>query len=210
MNTSPQSLVNKKDYFLISFIGVSFALFSIPILQNINLPFIQINPFVIFSLIIFFVILANLGLWLSALIARKIPIILQIAKYGAVGVFNTFLDWGVVNILMVLTAVSKGLFFSIFSGLGFIIANVGSFFWNKYWTFTSDGKVSKNGNLGQFFTISIIGLGIKVGIASLTVNVIGAPDGFTDEQWANIGNVCGTIFSMVWNFFGYKFWVFKK
>jgi len=154
--------------------------------------------------------LANFGLWASSKVARKIPIILQIAKYGAVGAFNTFLDWGVVNTLIALTSISSGLWFSVFAGTGFIVANIGSFFWNKYWTFTSNGQVSQSGNMIQFFAVSAVGFGVKVAIASLVVNVIGAPEGFSSEQWANIGNVSGTMLSMVWNFVGYKFWVFKR
>ncbi len=210
-----KSLASKKDYALISFIGISFALFSIPILQNIKLSFLPINSVSIVLLIIFFLALANFGLWISAIIAKKIPVIFQIAKYGAVGAFNTFLDWGVVNLLIALTGIVKGGWFSVFAGTGFIVANIGSFFWNKYWTFTTatnqGNQASKDKlDLIQFFAVSLIGFGVKVLAASLVVNVIGTPSGFTNEQWANIGNVAGTALSMVWNFLGYKFWVFKK
>ncbi len=205
-----QQLLTKRDYALISFIGVSFALFSIPILQNINLSFLPITKTNVLFLMIFFTLLANLGLWFSAIIARKIPVILQVAKYGAVGAFNTFLDWGVVNLLIAITSIATGILFSTFTGIGFIVANIGSFFWNKYWTFTTDGKAPQVGNMAQFFIISLIGFGIKVAIASIVVNGIGVMGKLTLEQWANVGNVLGTIFSMVWNFIGYKFWVFKK
>ena len=200
----------KRDYFLISFIGISFALFSIPIIKNVQQN-IQIDFLIISYLILFFLALSNLGFWIASLLAKKIPVILQVAKFAAVGAFNTFLDWGVVNLLIALTGIAAGIFFSVFAGIGFIVANVGSFFWNKYWTFTSseDGK-PKQGNITQFFIVSIIGFGVKVGAASLIVNGIGAAGNFTEEQWANIGNVTGTIFSMIWNFIGYKFWVFKK
>ncbi|HAV11642.1 MAG TPA: hypothetical protein DCX32_03845 [Candidatus Moranbacteria bacterium] len=210
MENINQPLVNKRDYALISFIGLSFALFSIPILQNINLAFLPITVTNILLLIIFFTALANFGLWFSAIIARKIPVILQVAKYGAVGAFNTFLDWGVVNLLIAVTTIAAGFWFSVFAGIGFIIANIGSFFWNKYWTFSAKGEQQKATEMAQFFAVSLIGFGVKVGIATLVVNVIGAPEGFDTKQWANIGNVSGTMFSMVWNFIGYKFWVFKK
>lgn len=208
-NTNIQML-EKKDYFLISFIGASFALFSVPIIPNI-IPGMKMT-LGIFSMILLFMLFAsNIGLWIASKIAKKIPVVMQIAKFGAVGAFNTFLDWGVVNLLIALTEIAKGAFFSVFAGVGFIVANVGSFFWNKYWTFSSKEKsAEEKGNIFQFFIVSIIGFGVKVGIASFMVNIIGAYGGATEEQWANVGNVAGSVCSMVWNFVGYKFWVFKK
>lgn len=200
-----------RDYFLITFIGFSFALFSIPILPNV-IPGLSVTPAVFLGLLAFLVAGANAGLWIASKIAKKIPVVLQIAKFGAVGAFNTFLDWGVVNLLIALTGIAKGIFFSTFAGAGFIVANIGSFFWNKYWTFSSSkkGDEPKKGNIGQFFAVSVVGFGLKVAVASLIVNLIGVQGGATGEQWANVGNVSGTVISMVWNFVGYKFWVFKK
>ena len=198
-------LVTKKDYLLISSIGLSFALFSIPIIKSIELSFISISASTVVYLIIFFVLLANFGLWLASIIAKKIPVILQVAKFGAVGAFNTFLDWGAVSLLIFSTGINEGGGYSLFVGIGFLVANFGSFFWNKYWTFSS-----KKGTFFQFFIVSIVGLGVKVGVASFLVNTLGPIGEFSQDQWAVMGNALGTIFFMLWNFIGYKFWVFKK
>jgi hypothetical protein len=32
----------------------------------------------------------------------------------------------------------------------------------------------------------------------------------TDQIWVNIGALGGTAIGLIWNFAGYKFWVFKK
>lgn len=205
MSLEKNSVIGRRDYLLISFIGISFALFSFPILKNASISFIKINTLTEIFLILFFIVLSNIGLWISSLIAKKIPIFLQLAKFGAVGAFNTFLDWGAVSLLIIATGITKGISYSIFVGIGFIVANIGSYFWNKYWTFSS-----KEGSLAQFFIVSLIGFGVKVLVASLIVNVIGALGGYSESQWAIIGNAAGTIFFMIWNFIGYKLWVFKK
>lgn len=198
--------LNKRDFLLISLIGVSFALFSIPILRNLNLSFIKINVGTVFLLVIFFLIFANIAIWIASLIGKKIPVIFQIAKFAAVGAFNTFLDWGIVNLLMALTGIFAGIWYSVFNGISFLVANSGSYFWNKYWTFSSKNK----GSFPQFFSVTLLGLGVKVGMASLVVNYISHPANFTPERWANVGLAAGTIFALVWNFIGYKFIVFKK
>ncbi len=199
-----------RDYLLVSFIAVAFSIFTIPIIENLKL--IKVTPTIIVLEIVVLLALANVALWVASLIARKIPVILQLVKFIAVGVFNTFLDWGVVNLLMLLTQIFFGFWFAAFNVLSFIIANIGSFFWSRYWIFSGESKTksqeSATKDFLQFFIVSIIGLGIKVGIATVWVNSLNASTSV--EIWANIGLVLGTSFSMVWNFLGYKFIVFKK
>jgi putative flippase GtrA len=208
---SPQQNLSltKKDVFLVSFIGVSFALFATPILSNLNLPFFKVSFGSVILLIVFFSIFANIAIWIASLIGKKIAVVFQIAKFSAVGAFNTFLDWGIVNLLMALTGIFLGPWYSFFNVLSFLAANSGSYFWNKYWTFSTKDSDSKGGFL-QFFGVTLIGLGFKVGIASLVVNVISHPASMTPARWANIGLALGTLFALVWNFVGYKFIVFKK
>ncbi|MDA3814926.1 MAG: hypothetical protein PF549_01000, partial [Patescibacteria group bacterium] len=93
--------LSSKDYLLVSFIAVSFSIFTIPIIKNVIA--IKITYLVIFAEIIVLLILANLALWVASVLAKKIPVFLQLAKFAAVGVFNTFLNWGIVNLLMYLT-----------------------------------------------------------------------------------------------------------
>ncbi len=206
--------LKSKDYALISFIGVCFSIFLIPILKNIQagsqqLPLPEID-FIFWVLIALSTIaLSNLALYLSFLVAKKIPVFLQIAKFTAVGVFNTFLDWSVVNFLIFLTGTTAGVTFSSFNILSFVIANTASFIWNKYWIFQSQKKKAWEDYL-QFITVSALGLVAKLGIITLIVDVIGPVNNIDDKIWANLALVISTMFFMVWNFLGYKFIVFKK
>jgi putative flippase GtrA len=56
----------------------------------------------------------------------------------------------------------------------------------------------------------LIGFAINVGIASLVVNVIKSQFGVSEELWATIGAVIGSIIGLAWNYLGYKLIVFKE
>jgi putative flippase GtrA len=137
------------------------------------------------------------------------PFFFQFGKFVVVGVINTMIDFGVLNLLIWLTAISAGIYFSLFKALGFIFANINSYFLNKFWTFGQHSQVG-SGEYGKFFTISLIGLLINVGVASLVVNLIGPRFEIGPTLWANVGAAFGSGAGLLWNFIGYKFIVFKS
>lgn len=139
----------------------------------------------------------------------KFSVFFQFYKFILIGVLNTMLDLTVLNALITLTAISTGWQFSLFKGISFAFAIINSYFWNKLWTFKISGGV-KAAEFSKFFVISLVGLGINVGIASLLVNVIGSPGELREQLWANIAAVSAIGFSTIWNFLGYKIFVFKK
>lgn len=192
---------------MVSVIGFFFAIFSIPIISNLKISFLPANFTTAVILVVIFLVFAPLALWVASLVAKIIPIILQVAKFAAVGAFNTFLDWGILNLLIALTGAASGVLYSVFKGISFLAANSGSYFWNKYWTFKSSSQANA-GEFTKFFAVSIVGLIINVGIASAVVGWVKPLGGFTPERWANVGALLATLVSLVWNFVGYKFLVF--
>ncbi len=140
-------------------------------------------------------------------------IIKQAGKFILVGILNTLIDLGVLNLLIFITGISAGFGYSAFKGISFIVDVINSYILNKFWTFKSAGDTGRAREFGQFFVVSAIGFGINVGVASLVVNVIGNPfafSGISNTLWANVGALTATFCAMVWNFVGYKFIVFKK
>ena len=102
-------------------------------------------------------------------------------------------------------------FYSIYKGLSFIIANINSFYWNKYWTFSQKDPTQKSpAQFAQFFTVSLIGLLINVVVASLVFRSASPLGNLNPDQWGLIGAAAGSLTGMVWNFLGYKFIVFEK
>lgn len=163
-----------------------------------------------FLLALFVPIAAAIAIYITYLLGKKYASIFQFGKFLAVGVTNTLIDLGVLNFLIFATTIASGVFYSIFNVISFTIAVINSFIWNKYWTFKENGKKKTKKEFIQFLIVSLIGLVINVGIASLIVNLIGPKLGLSDEIWANIGKLSAIFFSMVWNFVGYKFIVFKE
>ena len=199
-------MLTKKDYLLVAFIGLCFGAFLVPVLNNIQIG-VSLSVTVIAALIVSFTLFAVIALWISGIIAKKIPVFLQIAKFAAVGAFNTLLDAAILNILIYLTSIATGFGYIGFKGTSFIVANIASYYWNRYWTFTMSDEATTS-EFGKFFGVSVVGLLINIGVAALVVNVIGAPAGFSAGRWANVGLLFATLAALSWNFIGYKFFVF--
>lgn len=204
----------KTDLIFALIIGEMVAWLAFALLKTLELDlvFYQITGFTInlsLVLAIFFPIAVLFCLYITYFLGKKIPTIFQAGKFVAVGVLNTLIDWGILAFLMLITGITTGLFYSIFKGISFLVAVINSYFWNKFWTFKKKEVKEAGKEFLQFLVVSLIGLGINVGIASLTVNIIAVPGGISPSAWGIFGAVAATVFSMVWNFVGYKFIVFK-
>lgn len=134
----------------------------------------------------------------------------QAVKFILVGTLNTGIDLGVLNILIFVSGISAGLSYSIFKGISFAAAVVNSYFLNKYWTFQKNVNREAGKEFISFLAASVIGFTINVGVASLVVNFIGPQLGIGSKIWANVGAIIATLTAMFWNFFAYKFIIFKK
>ncbi|MFC1663652.1 GtrA family protein [Patescibacteria group bacterium] len=201
--------MKKIDFIAAFIIGEISAWIAIPILNfiELELPIIGSYPLV---LLVLLPALAILAVGIAHILAKKIPVILQIVKFFLVGISNSFVDFGVLNFLMWITAVFSGWLFSLFLGLSFSLSVINSYFWNKYWTF--EKKETKPGpkEFSKFYIIAGVGFLLNIIIASFIVNVIGPQFGFNEKIWANIGKGIAIFCICTWNFLGYKFIVFKK
>ncbi len=198
--------MTKKDIFFALIIGIVSALLIWPLWLNLG---IFLNYW---SLRFILLIICPLGAVLVLLIAQWLKkfnnIFWQFAKYGLVGILNTLLDFGILNLLSYLTKIYQGGWLIIFNFFAFFIANINSYFWNKYWTFSKEDK-GKTQEFAKFFIVSLVGYGLN----SLALWVVTAGSPMFDlsvAQWENIGKLLGTVFSLIWNFVGYKIFVFKK
>ncbi len=134
----------------------------------------------------------------------------QAIKFVLVGIINTVIDLGVLNILILASGISAGLGYSIFKGISFTAAVVNSYFLNRSWTFRRGATNKTQKEFFQFFIASVIGFVINVSAASFVVNLIGPQFGIGAKLWANVGAILATLTAMFWNFLAYKFIVFKK
>jgi len=202
---------SRTDLWIAGLIGFLCALLILPIAQNL-----AISNVYAFSLVIILPILSLLGMWVATLIAPKLKFVYQLAKFVLVGALNTFIDWGILNVLIFLTSATSGYLYTVFKGVSFLVATSNSYAWNKFWTFKKPvgqevavHKKTTGKEFLQFFVISVIGFLFNVGMATFIVNVWGPQSGIDERIWANIGALGGTLCGLLWNFLGYKLIVFK-
>lgn len=204
--------MKRSDFVSILIIGVIVAIFLIFILKSLGLDegvafYLRIS---IWWLVLLLPILALIALYITYFIGKRIPAIFQFGKFVSVGFANTAVDYGILNLMMLLTGITSGVFYSVFKGVSFIFAASNSYLWNKFWTFKATEKKGVAKESLQFLTVTIIGSIINITVASLVVNLITPMWGLSPTLWANAGAVAGTVVGLMWNFFGYKFIVFKK
>ena len=187
-------------------IGLVVGLFLLPILVNTDLYSKLSAPLLLVFLFAGLPIIFTIGLAFAGFISKKIPLFWQFAKFAQVGVLNTAIDFGILNLLIFATGITSGLSIIPLNAISFSTAIINSFFWNEKWVF----KAKKEANFITFVIVTLIGLAINSGIVYAITTFV--PPTFVDSQklWANLAKVLATGISLVWNFTGYRLIVFKK
>ena len=212
MNPANISKITKKDVLFAIITGLGTALILIPYLKFIGVSTYVSDTFNIKLnfLIIIVPILWVFGIWLSYFIGRQISFFKTFGKFAATGFLSTLIDLGILNLLISSTGYTAGIYFSIFKTISFLVAFSNSFAWNKFWTFRAGNSGDSTTEIKKYFAVTLIGVLVNVGIASLVVNTINPFFGLSAQQWANASAITATIASMFWNFAGYKLVVFRN
>lgn len=141
-------------------------------------------------------------------------------KFVVTGGINTFVDFAVLNGLILALGLAQGdpkyIYFKAFS---YCVASCNSFMLNKWWVFKkgpraaekrSDMKSDMKKEVGSFAFVSVLGLAVNLCISLLVFHAAAAVfPGSSPALLANIGAVSGTITVLLFNFFAYKFFIFK-
>lgn len=199
-------IMKKIDGIISLVIGFLIGCFFIIVIKSIGfeVPFLFSFPFV-------FSLLSVLGMFFVSFVGKRFLIIYQAGKFVLVGALNTFVDFGVLNMLMMIFGIASGWPYSVFKGISFSCSVVNSYFWNKFWTFQKkDTGIAKAGEFGKFAVVAGTGFILNVSIASFVVNAIGPQFGLSEELWGNVGAFVAVLCVFTWNFLGYKLIVFKK
>lgn len=195
----------KTDLLAASFIGILASIFSLIVIKNLSLNIPFGKPFFVF------IPLCVAGIFVARFLGKRIPVFYQFGKFGETGGLNWLVDFGFLNLFILISGISTGLYFSFFKAVSFIVSVINSYFWNKFWVFKKTGKEKSSQEFGKFSLVSLVGLGINVILASFIV-FLGPKIIFdiNSKIWANIAAAFGSLTAMMWNFLGYKFFVFKK
>ncbi len=196
--------MEKRDLFFTIGASVLITFFLTPTLKNLGLyakiPSPNIVIFVVFPIV------AIVGMIVASFIGRFMAILWQIAKFGLVGVLNTVIDFGILNLLITLTGIQAGLGIVPLNLTSFTLATVNSYFWSKYWVFGG----AKKSKFITFLIVSVLGIVLNTAVVFVLTTFVPAPGQMSPTVWANVAKIIATFVSLVWNFLGYKLIVFKR
>ncbi len=143
----------------------------------------------------------------------------QISKFIVVGLLNTSIHFFILNVLSQMTGIQKGVGIAVITGIAFVAANTNSYFFNKNWTFKDREKEKEVAKFSTFFIVSVVGFFINISVVYLITLIppflnqeilLKSIGGSAGALWINFAALTAVFFSLIWNFIGYKYIVFKK
>lgn len=197
-----------RDIVLALIVGFLTGALSIPVVINLGLGSVVRIPLLLLPII--GAVLFAIALIAASLVASRAPSLFEFSKFAVVGVLNSGVDFGILNSLILITGVVSGAGFLAFKSVSVTLGVINSYLWNKYWTFDAVKSAEARRELIAFLSVTLVAVGLNVAGAHVIVNVIGAPSGISAKLWANVGAVSGAGLTLFTNFFGYKFFVFRK
>ncbi len=130
---------------------------------------------------------------------------LQIIKFVITGLLNTCIDFGVFNLLLIITGAQSPQSIALINTLAVSMAIANSYILNRHWTFAAD---KRKGQLQRFIIASLIGIIINSSSVILFARLLGGSD-FSSYLLLNTAKILGAALSTVWNFLAYRNWVFS-
>ncbi len=206
-------LFKKNDLILSLAIGILSAMMMIFVGRNLSAE----NAF--FEIVVFYgdYILALFPLfcvvWITATrFASKLvgETICQFGKFILTGGFNFLVDATVLNFFIFSTGITDGIPQTGFKSVSFVFGVISSYALNRYWTFSVNLKKNISKEILQFLAVSGIGFVVNVGADYFFVNMVGSFWDMRPSLWAQFSAVLASAIAMIWNFTGYKFFVFKS
>ncbi|MFH0803666.1 MAG: GtrA family protein [Candidatus Tagabacteria bacterium] len=207
--------MKKKDFLMAGLAGFFTALFLFPTFKNARIA--QIG-YIYVGLIIGLPLLWMLALIVGRFLNRWLSWIYQFVKFCIIGLLNAALDFGVLNLLSLYTGLTSGFIIGGVNLPGFIVAATNSYFWNKFWVFAPAseslaGKGEKKTNYGDvitFIPVVVSGAVINSAIVIFISTYVHPLFGLSASQWLNISKLVASAIALVWNFIGFRLFVFKS
>jgi putative flippase GtrA len=194
----------RKDYLLAVIAGLMAVLFALPSLINAEVTAV----YFLMALFVVVPVLWVIGIFLGKFLSRWFSVTFQFAKFVVVGFLNTSIDFGVLNLLSMLSGVTAGFLIGGVNVPGFALASINSYFWNKLWVFKAGEK--EYSDFFSFVAVLLVGVAINGSIVILITTYINPMFGLSAGRWLNIAKAAATAVALFWNFIGFKFLVFKK
>ncbi len=192
--------------------GLIFGILSPVVIQAFHAPK---QPHYLL-VVLFFTILAPIGIFIGYQLGKIKPFFFQLAKFGATGAANFAIDIGIFLFLLFSfnnnenTAI-PWFTYATFKTISFVMASINSYLWNKFWSFQDKDTDDIPQELSKFILVSAIGALINVSTSTISNSLYNSSNPQMDiEAWGAIAAIIGSICAFSWNFIGYKLLVFKK
>jgi len=206
-----RGLATKKDLLLVSIVGLLFGLAVIPVLENIDPAFWELNFKNVVLVIGGFFVFANFALWIAGLLAKKWIALWQFAKFGAGGSLSAAFDIGTLNLLSLIFQIFSGPLILVFNAISIFLATTNSYFWNKLWAFKKieGGKIFDLREYLKFIGVILGSLIIGATIVFILTTYVSHPN-ISNQVWENIAKLISIPPVVAWNFIFFKYVIFKK
>jgi putative flippase GtrA len=131
-------------------------------------------------------------------------VVTEVAKFGAVGLVNTVLDYAVLNLLLSIGPLKAKV-------ASTIVATTASYVMNRQWTFNTRDRAGLRREYVMFFALNLVGLAIQLSVLALAKYGLGFTEhgGGSDRLALNVFNGVGIAVAMVFRFWAYRAFVFK-
>ncbi|HZZ99488.1 MAG TPA: GtrA family protein, partial [Candidatus Paceibacterota bacterium] len=152
-------------------------------------------------------ILWILGVLLGYFLGQWFKFFEQFGKFSVIGVSNTTVDFGVLNLFIASTGYTSGGGYALIKVFAFMAALVCSYLLNKFWTF--NGLIGGKGEFAKFVAVTLGSFAVNLGVSWAVATFVSPVLGLSLTQWANVANAAGVAVGLIFNFIGFKFIVFK-
>jgi putative flippase GtrA len=144
-----------------------------------------------------------------SLLHRLVPqrfhnVVSEVAKFGAVGLVNTVLDYAVLNLLLSIGPLKAKV-------ASTIVATTASYVMNRQWTYNNRDRAGLRREYVLFFALNLAGLAIQLAVLGVAKYGLGFTEhgGGDDRLALNLFNALGIAVAMVFRFWAYRTFVFK-
>ena len=152
------------------------------------------------------------GMATASLLRHRLSLVHQLAKFVVVGGLSAMIDLGLLNVLMYSTGWSEGVEFGLLKATSFSLGMTNAYLWNRNWTFRDriDPGSSTRSQFLLYIAVALSGMLLNAIVATVIVSSVPAPLGWEPFQWANAAAVIAMGVSAMWDFNGYRVFVFRS
>ncbi len=194
----------RADYEYALILGLTIGLFLLPLVSAFNLAF---PGFLLDSVLFFgFPLLSLAYLFIAKSLFKSFTVLWEFSKYFLVGTANTAVHFGVLNILINITGVTRGWPLLLITAVSFTAAVVHSYIWSTHWAFNAS-KHRTHREFQKFFEVSFVSLLLSITVVFLITDIFNT--GPNTVLLANCANAVAAIVALFSNFIGYKLLVFN-